>query len=60
MKLVSFVANMILEFAFCDKGSIKACVLLLPAFEKTYQIPYAILAQNRLLDLYENSGHKLR
>lgn len=45
--------------AFCDKGSIKACVLLLPAFEETYQIPYAILAQNRLLDLYENSGINL-
>ena len=42
--------------AFCDKGSIKACILLLPAFEETYQIPYAILAQNRLLNLYENSG----
>ncbi|WP_304342436.1 hypothetical protein [Campylobacter ureolyticus] len=45
--------------AFCDKGSIKACILLLPAFEETYQIPYAILAQNRLLNLYENSGINL-
>ncbi|VYS89054.1 hypothetical protein [Campylobacter ureolyticus] len=45
--------------AFCDKGSIKACILLLPAFEETYQIPYAILAQNRLLNLYENSDINL-
>lgn len=45
--------------AFCDKGSIKACILLLPAFEEMYQIPYAILAQNRLLNLYENSGINL-
>ncbi|MCZ6169683.1 hypothetical protein [Campylobacter ureolyticus] len=45
--------------AFCDKGSIKACILLFPAFEETYQIPYAILAQNRLLNLYENSGINL-
>ena len=45
--------------AFCDKGSIKACILLLPAFEKVEQIPYVILAQNRLLNLYENSGINL-
>lgn len=45
--------------AFCDKGSIKACILLFPAFEEVYQIPYAILAQNRLLNLYENSGINL-
>ncbi|MCZ6173087.1 hypothetical protein [Campylobacter ureolyticus] len=45
--------------AFCDKRSIKACILLFPAFEETYQIPYAILAQNRLLNLYENSGINL-
>ncbi len=45
--------------AFCDKGSIKACILLLPAFEETHQIPYAILAQNRLLVLYENSDINL-
>lgn len=45
--------------AFCDKGSIKACILLFPAFEEVYQIPYAIFAQNRLLNLYENSGISL-
>lgn len=45
--------------AFCDKGSIKACILLFPAFEEVYQIPYAIFAQNRLLNLYENSGINL-
>lgn len=45
--------------AFCDKGSIKACILLLPAFEETYQIPYAILAQNKILNLSKNSGENL-
>lgn len=45
--------------AFCDKGSLKTCLLLLPAFEKTKQIPYAILAQNKILNLSKNSGENL-